>query len=126
MAAIKHWRYSESLESAHAERQQTLAARLVKRKVTPLKDQDIDALRSGDDSHCESSGTSASDHKVPRFARAVRYISGRVTVSHHWIRPSISPLQENQLTAEARSHRKQYSVLPGSRHPGFEKVGSHE
>ena len=100
----------QALESFHARRQHAFAASLIRREIAALDDYDGEALFRRDNCDGKPRRSTADYNEIPYLARGSRYVAGGESASH-----SASPLQQNQLAAESRSHRKQHSVVAVTR-----------
>src|SRR5208282_830993 len=90
----------QALESLHARRQHAFTASLIRRKIAALDDHDGEALFRRNNCNGKPRRSTADYNEIPYLARGSRCVARGESASH-WA----SPLQQNQLAAEAGSHR---------------------
>jgi hypothetical protein len=90
----------QALESFHARRQHAFAASLIRWKIAALDYYDGETLFRRNNCDGKPRRSTADYNEIPYLARWNRYIACGESASH-----SASPLQQNQLAAEAGTHR---------------------
>ena len=86
-----------------------------------LDDYDGKPLFRRDNCDGEPRGSAAAYDEIPYLARGRRCAAGGESASH-----SASPLQQDQLAAEAGTHREQHPVVAWKSDVRLQKVSRHE